>query len=349
MKIVVALAACGVSAFLEPHAARHAPLARLSASHAPVAEGDQSQLFVRKIAYDADETAVREAMEQFGPVARVHLPANDGPDEAAIHRGYGFVTFRSPEAAAAALALDEGPLVHGRPLMCMPAKPRAPKVGAHGERFLERGLLFTDLKRLRRRDDVAHCLDALAPLETVKEFTVAISAYARARDPTRALALWDEMHTRELEPDVICFNAAISASGWERAIELLTAMTRRVPNQIIPVASAAAHRTAAFDLDARREVVAEQRAAAQVRAAALSAQLSPCHLPLPCACQARVAAAIASSAAAACGRLLAAKPSPGQAPSALLWQQLLLLEPLCLDAPLAIHASGVPLQHPPLI
>ena len=84
--LLVALAACGVSAFLEPHAARHAPLARLSASHAPVAEGDQSQLFVRKIAYDADETAVREAMEQFGPVARVHLPANDGPDEAAIHR-----------------------------------------------------------------------------------------------------------------------------------------------------------------------------------------------------------------------------------------------------------------------
>ena len=227
MKLLIALAVCGVGAFLEPHAVRHAPLARLSASHAPVSEGDPTQLFVRKIAYDADETAVREAMEQFGPVARVHLPANDGPDEAAIHRGYGFVTFRSPEAAAAALALDEGPLVHGRPLMCMPAKPRAPKVGAHGERFLERGLLFTDLKRLRRRDDVAHCLDALAPLETVKEFTVAISAYARARDPARALALWDEMHTRELEPDVICFNAAISASGWERAIELLGEMRAR--------------------------------------------------------------------------------------------------------------------------
>ena len=60
---------------------------------------------------------------------------------------------------------------------------------------------------------------------------MAISAWGRARQPQRSLALLDEMRTRGVEPDVISFNAAISACGkgeqWERALSLLEEMQSR--------------------------------------------------------------------------------------------------------------------------
>ena len=66
---------------------------------------------------------------------------------------------------------------------------------------------------------------------TVVSFSAAISACARARQSARALALLDEMQTSGVEPDVICFNAAISAcekgGQWERAVSLLEEMQLR--------------------------------------------------------------------------------------------------------------------------
>ena len=60
---------------------------------------------------------------------------------------------------------------------------------------------------------------------------MAITAWSRAREPQRALALLEEMKSRSVEPDVISFSAAISACGaggqWERALSLLEEMRTR--------------------------------------------------------------------------------------------------------------------------
>ena len=60
---------------------------------------------------------------------------------------------------------------------------------------------------------------------------MAITAWGRAREPQRALALLEEMKSRSVEPEVISFSAAISACGaggqWERALELLEEMRMR--------------------------------------------------------------------------------------------------------------------------
>ena len=60
---------------------------------------------------------------------------------------------------------------------------------------------------------------------------MAITAWGRAREPQRALALLEEMKSRSVEPDVISFSAAISACGaggqWERALSLLEEMQSR--------------------------------------------------------------------------------------------------------------------------
>ena len=85
--------------------------------------------------------------------------------------------------------------------------------------------LLTNLRQARRRPEVERVLDALGPLSNVKEFSMAISACGRARKPQRSLALLEEMRTRGVEPDVISFNAAISAcekgGQWELALWML--------------------------------------------------------------------------------------------------------------------------------
>ena len=110
-----------------------------------------------------------------------------------------------------------------------------------------------------------------------------------------------------------------AAKMQRRVLELLTSMTRRMPNQVIPRASAVAMRNAAHDPDAKREVVTEQRATVQAKVAA------------------RVAAAVS---AAVCRQLTVCRQNPRSTPPPLLVQCLMLLEPLCLDAPSAMRAGG---------
>ena len=60
---------------------------------------------------------------------------------------------------------------------------------------------------------------------------MAISAWGRARQPHRALAVLEEMPSRGVVPDAISFSAAISAcekgGQWERALSLLEEMPSR--------------------------------------------------------------------------------------------------------------------------
>ena len=62
----------------------------------------------------------------------------------------------------------------------------------------------------------------------VINFNATISACEKGRQWEKALQLPYEMQQRRLEPNVISFNAAISACGkggqWEKALELLDEM-----------------------------------------------------------------------------------------------------------------------------
>ena len=108
------------------HAA--APSVARSAGAAPPQSEDSSsksvdsgkRVFVRNIAWKADVGAVRAHFERFGRVHQAWLAPN--PQDAATHRGYGFVTFVSPASADAALAAAPDALrLHGRALSCYPA------------------------------------------------------------------------------------------------------------------------------------------------------------------------------------------------------------------------------------
>ena len=99
--------------------------------------------------------------------------------------------------------------------------------------------LLTNLRQARRRPEVERALDALGPLSNVKEFSMAISAWGRARQPQRSLSLLDEMRAAGVAPDVFSVRAAISAcekgGQWERALSLLDEMRERgvTPNVIL--------------------------------------------------------------------------------------------------------------------
>ena len=197
---------CTVSAFL-------APLARPWRRSSVVrASPDANRVFVGRIARKADVQLLREQMERFGEVRDTHMPLTDG-----VHRGFGFVTFDTATAARA--AIDQGTVdLLGRDAVITPAKSRGKAEKKPGGR--RQGLL-ADLRQARQRSDVESALDALGTLDNVKEFSMAISAWGRARQPQRALALLEEMHSRGVEPNDFSFNAAMTAcekaGQWEGA------------------------------------------------------------------------------------------------------------------------------------
>ena len=66
-----------------------------------LAAGPDRRVFVRSLAWKADEQAVRAELGKFGKVNDVHLPASQ--DGRSAHRGFGFVSFESISAARAAM------------------------------------------------------------------------------------------------------------------------------------------------------------------------------------------------------------------------------------------------------
>ena len=68
-------------------------------------------------------------------------------------------------------------------------------------------------------------IEELRPFREVKEWNQCITALGRARDARGALALLKEMRASGVAPNVITYNAAISAcekgGQWERALSLL--------------------------------------------------------------------------------------------------------------------------------
>lgn len=83
------------------------------------------------------------------------------------------------------------------------------------------------LRQARSSEEVEELLAKLTP-QNVKEFSMGISAFGRAGDWRRAVALYEQMRQENIEPDVVIFGALIAACGKagqaDLALSLLSAM-----------------------------------------------------------------------------------------------------------------------------
>ena len=114
---------------------------------------------------------------------------------------------RGASARLAAVATPRAPILAGlrfaQPSLPPLPLPRRLSTQPRSQRG-ERGLLFAELKRCRRREDVARLEARLQPLRTTKEWNQFITAHARAGDRRRAFGILDEMR-----------HACVSASARE--------------------------------------------------------------------------------------------------------------------------------------
>jgi len=191
------------------------------------------QVFVRKVAPGADAESLRTAMEEeFGRVAGVWLPRRDND---ADHQGYGTVTF--DDSASMRMALEAGTLrVMGKHLQISESNRNSADPSTNSA--TGRVALLQQLRSSRRREEIESLVERLGEFTSVKEASMAVSAWGRAHDWRRALETMREMRERGLEPNVITYSAAISAcekgAQWERALELLNEIRERglEPNAI---------------------------------------------------------------------------------------------------------------------
>ena len=205
------------------------PRSSLVRCHAASRRASSAQVFVRNVAFDADVQSLRAAMEKkFGPVSDVWLPRHEDTNK---NRGYGKVTF--DDSVSMGMALEAGTLrLIGRDLQIVESKVRTAHDRSGGSGGggggTGRGSLLQQLRTSRNRTEIAALSDKLGELRSIKEASMAISAWGRVRDWERALALMSEMRERGVEPNMITYSAAISAceksSQWEHALELLSEM-----------------------------------------------------------------------------------------------------------------------------
>ena len=175
------------------------------------------EVCVKNVAWKADEHAVKAALAHFGEIHDVRLQAH--PNYTSSHRGYGFVTFRSQEAAERAMEEVDSASLMGRRLLCVPVARKPHKPASN------RALLVRKLRTMTQREQVEACLQQLRPLQTASEYSTSIVALSRVRRARQAVELLEEMKQRELAPNLYCYSAAISACGksgqWRRALALL--------------------------------------------------------------------------------------------------------------------------------
>ncbi|XP_051114572.1 glycine-rich RNA-binding protein 1-like isoform X2 [Andrographis paniculata] len=88
-----------------------------------------SKVFVGGLSYSTDDTSLREAFDKYGEVAEARVIVDR---ETGRSRGFGFVTYSSPEEASAAIqALDQQEL-HGRMVRVNYANDRTRGYGGGG-------------------------------------------------------------------------------------------------------------------------------------------------------------------------------------------------------------------------
>ncbi len=88
-----------------------------------------SKLFVGGLPWAADESALREAFEPFGTVQDAVIVTDRDTGRS---RGFGFVTFETPDQASAAVDAMNGARIGGRPVTVREARERSGGGGGGG-------------------------------------------------------------------------------------------------------------------------------------------------------------------------------------------------------------------------
>ena len=120
---------------------------------------------------------------------------------------------------------------------CMPAasftQPRKMHVcmgKLDDESTMDRSLLYSQLRECTEEAQVNRLINVLNP-DDVSSHTVAISALGRVNDSNAALALFDSMQQKGIQPTLLAFNSALGACAkagdWQRALVLLEQMRER--------------------------------------------------------------------------------------------------------------------------
>merc|ERR1711974_437173 len=93
-----------------------------------------SRLFIGGLSWGTDENKLKEAFESFGEVRHVRVVVNR---ETGRSRGFGFVTFQSPEDAAAAAETMHDKELDGRRLSVSYARNSPQREGGFRQRSVE--------------------------------------------------------------------------------------------------------------------------------------------------------------------------------------------------------------------
>ena len=172
------------------------------------------RVFVRRVSYEADAESLSEAMSEFGDVIDVWLAPNVDPSKARAgtkgHRGFGKVAFSTFEAAAR--AVSHGQIrVLGKSISVEHYEAKEGDASQAGSE--KRTALFNRLRSDEHLDasEVERCLKELAPLHSVKEYSMAITARGRAGQWKEALDLLEDMKFKGHPPNAIAYNVAITA------------------------------------------------------------------------------------------------------------------------------------------
>lgn len=92
---------------------------------------DQNKIFVGSLPWAVTSEMLREMFAQYGEITDAVVISDR---ETGRSKGFGFVTFATPEAAKAALEMD-GKEVEGRTIVVNMAKPRENRPGGGGGGF----------------------------------------------------------------------------------------------------------------------------------------------------------------------------------------------------------------------
>jgi len=88
------------------------------------------EVFIGRLPPNIDEKRLEKALKHCGTIERIHLAREEGPDGTKPCKGFGFVTFSTPEEAEAAVELSDLLECGNRKLIINISKPKAGGGGA---------------------------------------------------------------------------------------------------------------------------------------------------------------------------------------------------------------------------
>ncbi len=112
-----------------------------------------NKIYVGNLAWATREDGLRQYFSQYGEVTESFVATDKMSDRS---KGFGFVTFKTEEAAAAAVEKGNGAQIDGRAIkvdLARPMEPREERAPRSGGRSFGGGRSFNGGRRERRGND----------------------------------------------------------------------------------------------------------------------------------------------------------------------------------------------------